>query len=117
MEGTRPVSASVTTRRWQDHVLAGAFVVLWCSGYPAGKIAIQHGGPFTLLVWRFALAAAIFGLLALVGRAARPTRACVMHSIVTGVLSLAISFGGVYTGLRLGVSSGISARMIGAMAG
>jgi drug/metabolite transporter (DMT)-like permease len=115
MEGTQPVSASVTTRRWQDHALAGAFVVLWCSGYPAGKIAIQHGGPFTLLLWRFAAAAAIFGLLALVGRAARPTRACVLHSIVVGVLSLAISFGGVYTGLKLGVSSGISALIVGAM--
>ena len=43
MEGTQPVSASLATRRWQDHVLAGAFVVLWCSGYPAAKIAVQHG--------------------------------------------------------------------------
>jgi len=115
MEGAQPVSETVAARRWQDHLLAGAFVVLWCSGYPAGKIAIQHGGPFTLLAWRFALAAAIFGLLALAGRAERPSRACVMHSIVVGVLSLAISFGGVYTGLRLGVSSGISALIIGAM--
>ncbi len=115
MEGTPPLLASVTTRRWQDHLLAGAFVLLWCSGYPAGKIAIQHGGPFTLLAWRFALAAAIFALLALIGRAARPSRACVVHSIVVGVLSLAISFGGVYTGLKLGVSSGVSALIIGAM--
>ena len=69
MEGTQPVSASLATRRWQDHVLAGAFVVLWCSGYPAAKIAVQHGGAFTLLAWRFALAAAVFALLAIVGRA------------------------------------------------
>ena len=116
MESTRSASEpGVATRRWQDHLLAGAFVVLWCSGYPAAKIAIHHGGAFTLLAWRFALAAAIFGLLALMGRAERPTRACVMHSIVVGVLSLAISFGGVYTGLKLGVSSGISALIIGAM--
>lgn len=115
MEDTPPVSESVIAKRWHDHVLAGAFVVLWCSGYPAAKIAIQHGGAFTLLAWRFALATAIFGLLAFAGRAERPTRACVMHSIVVGVLSLAISFGGVYSGLKLGVSSGISALIIGAM--
>jgi drug/metabolite transporter (DMT)-like permease len=115
MESTPPVSESVGTPRWQDHLLAGAFVVLWCSGYPAAKIAIHHGGAFTLLAWRFALAAAIFGVLAIAGRAERPSRACVMHSIVVGVLSLAISFGGVYTGLKLGVSSGISALIIGAM--
>jgi drug/metabolite transporter (DMT)-like permease len=119
MEGTQPTPASAVTEiaahRWHDRLIAGAFVVLWCSGYPAGKIAIQHGGPFTLLVWRFGLAAAIFGLLAIAGRAERPARACVMHSIVVGVLSLAISFGGVYTGLKLGVSSGVSALIIGAM--
>jgi drug/metabolite transporter (DMT)-like permease len=119
MAATQPSSDSTNietpARRWQDHLLAGAFVVLWCSGYPAGKIAIQHGGPFTLLLWRFALAAAIFGLLALLGRAARPARACVMHSVIVGVLSLAISFGGVYSALKLGVSSGIAALIIGAM--
>jgi drug/metabolite transporter (DMT)-like permease len=119
MEGTQATSAPAATgtasHRWEDRLIAGAFILLWCSGYPAGKIAVQHGGPFTLLAWRFALAAAIFGLLALAGRAARPARACVVHSVVVGVLSLAISFGGVYTGLKLGVSSGIAALIVGAM--
>jgi len=37
------------------------------------------------------------------------------HSAVVGLLSLALSFGGIYEGLRLGVSTGVSALFIGAM--
>ena len=38
-------------------VLGTAFVVLWCTGYPAAKIALAHGAPFTLLTLRFGGAA------------------------------------------------------------
>ncbi|MEO7432772.1 MAG: hypothetical protein ABIR62_12285, partial [Dokdonella sp.] len=53
----------------RGRLAAAAFVVMWCTGYPAGKIAIQHGGPFTILLLRFTLAAAIFLGLALLARA------------------------------------------------
>jgi drug/metabolite transporter (DMT)-like permease len=107
--------AIAPTRTWSDRLLAPAFVLLWCTGYPAGKIAVLHGGPFTVLLFRFALAAAIFGVLAMFARAERPSRSALLHSAVIGFLSLACSFGGVYTGLALGVSTGISALFIGAM--
>lgn len=108
--GTTERSATLRGR-----ATAVAFVLLWCSGYPAGKLAVQHGGPFTVLLWRFALAAAVFAVLARLSRAEWPGWRALGHSAVVGVLSLAMSFGGVYEGMRLGVSAGISALFIGAM--
>lgn len=95
--------------------MAAAFLLLWCSGYPAGKLAVLHGGPFTILFLRFVGAAAIFAALALFARVAWPDWRALAHSAVVGLLSLALSFGGIYEGLRLGVSTGVSALFIGAV--
>lgn len=114
-----PVAAPAAVAKAQGglhaHAMAAAFLLLWCSGYPAGKLAVLHGGPFTVLFLRFAAAAAIFAALALAARVAWPGRRALAHSAVVGVLSLALSFGGVYEGLRLGVSTGVSALFIGAV--
>jgi drug/metabolite transporter (DMT)-like permease len=96
-------------------VMAGAFVVLWCTGYPAGLIAVQHAAPFTILFLRFGLAAAIFAAMALSVRAPCPTWREVGHNAVVGVLSLAVSFGGIYEALRLGIGTGVAALFIGAL--
>jgi drug/metabolite transporter (DMT)-like permease len=116
-----PVSTPRTDRStvlppWlQGRLMAGAFVLLWCTGYPAGKIAVQPGAPFTVLLLRFVFATAIFGALAVIARVPRPRWRALGHSAVVGLLSLALSFGGVYEGLRLGVSTGVTALFIGAM--
>ncbi len=110
MAGAEERVAAVRTR-----AMAVAFVLLWCSGYPAAKLAVQHGGPFTLLLWRFLLAAIVFAATAAFARAGWPGWRALGHSAVVGLLSLALSFGGVYEGMRLGVSAGISALFIGAM--
>ena len=120
MDGSRTSITIPPTRPglsvvWRDRLAASVFVLLWCSGYPAGKIAVEHGGPFTVLAARFGVAALIFAALALIGRAQKPSRDALLHSSVIGFLSLAVSFGGIYTGLKLGVSTGIAALFIGAM--
>jgi drug/metabolite transporter (DMT)-like permease len=107
--------SNVLSSQLQGRLMAGAFVLLWCTGYSAGKIAVQHGAPFTLMLWRFVFAAAIFGALALVARAKPPHWRALGHSAVVGLLSLALSFAGIYEGLRLGVSTGVTALFIGAM--
>ncbi len=94
---------------------AMAFVVLWSSGYPAGKIGVQYAGPFTLLVLRFAGAAVIFALLAAAARAPLPSARAAWHSAVVGLLSLALQFAGIYGGLRLGASAGVAGLFIGIM--
>ncbi|MDR2012889.1 MAG: DMT family transporter [Rhodanobacter sp.] len=107
--------SNVLSSRLQGRLMAGVFVVVWCTGYPAGKIALQHGAPLTVLLLRFSFAAVIYAALALIVRAARPHGRALGHSAVVGLLSLALSFAGVYEGLRLGVSTGVSALFIGAM--
>lgn len=96
--------------------LAGAaFVVLWSTGYIAGKVALAHAAAFNLLAARFAGATLTFALLAISARAAWPGRHAMAHSAVVGVLSLALSFGGVYLGVQWGAEIGVAALVIGAM--
>jgi drug/metabolite transporter (DMT)-like permease len=96
--------------------LGTSFVLLWCTGYPAGKIALDHAPPFTLLTLRFGAAALIYILLFfLFAKQAWPSWRESRHSIVTGFLSLAMQFGGVYLGIALGASAGFAALVIGTM--
>jgi drug/metabolite transporter (DMT)-like permease len=97
-------------------VLPMLFILMWSSGYVVGKLALPFAGPFTLLVLRFGLAALVLLLVALVTRAPWPRqRAHYAHLVVVGLLVQALQFGGLYTGLKLGVSAGVSALIIGAM--
>ncbi|MGN6521524.1 MAG: DMT family transporter [Dokdonella sp.] len=101
--------------RVRRRAMAVAFVVLWCTGYPAGLIAVQHAAPFTILFLRFASAGAIFAAMAFSARARRPAWREVAHHAVVGVLSLAIAFGGIYEALRLGIGTGLAALFVGAL--
>lgn len=94
-------------------LLGGAFVLLWCTGYPAAKLALAHAAPLTLLVLRFGSAAVLLAALALFARAPWPRGRAVLHSAVTGALSLALSFGALYVAVALGVNVGIAALVIG----
>lgn len=100
---------------WLAAVAGLSFVMIWCTGYPAAKIIVQHSGPFVALVLRFGVAGLIFGLLALLARVRWPGWREARHSLVVGVLQLALQFGGVYGAMRLGASAGIAALVIGAM--
>ena len=101
--------------RWLAPLAGLSFVVIWCTGYTAGKIAVTHSGAFTALSLRFGAAALVFGLLAALGNAVWPRRREALHSVVVGLLQLALQFGGVYGGLKLGASAGVAALVIGAM--
>ena len=94
--------------------LGMVFVLLWCTGYPAAKVALSHGAPFTILTLRFASAALVWTLLALLARAWPRGRAA-WHSAVVGALSLALQFSGIYLSLTLGVNIGIAALVLGTM--
>lgn len=92
-----------------------AFVLVWCTGYLAGKMAVAHGAALTTLVWRFGLAALVFLGLAACARVPWGPRQAIGHSAVVGILSLALQFAGVYLGLRWGASAGMAALVIGTM--
>lgn len=108
-------AAEPARARWLGAVAGFGFVVIWCTGYIAGKIAVGHSGPFTALCLRFAAAALVFAALALAARLPWPSWRDAGHSAVVGALQLALQFGGVYGALKLGASAGVAALVIGAM--
>jgi drug/metabolite transporter (DMT)-like permease len=96
-------------------VLGMAFVLLWSSGYPAARLALDHSAPFTLLVLRFGGAGLIFSALARLGGAAWPRGREALHSAAVGALQLALQFGALYFAAARGVNVGLIALVIGAM--
>jgi len=92
-----------------------AFVLLWCTGYPAARIALDHFAPFTLLTARFGGAGLVYATCALLGRAAWPSGRAALHSAVVGSLTLALQFGALYLAVGLGVNVGMIALVIGTM--
>ncbi len=96
-------------------ILSAAFVLLWSTGYPAARIALDHAAPFTLLVMRFGGAGLIFALLARLGDVAWPRGRAALHSAGIGVLSLALQFGALYWAAAQGVNVGLIALVIGTM--
>jgi len=94
---------------------SAAFVVVWSTGYIAGKFALAHAAAFNLLTVRFVGATLAFALLAILARASWPGWRAAAHSAVVGVLSLALSFGGVYLGVAWGAEIGVAALVVGAM--
>ncbi|MFG6447692.1 DMT family transporter [Roseateles sp. BYS180W] len=92
------------------------FILLWSSGYVAGKIALPYAGPLTLIFLRFGVAALVLLLMAVLTRAPWPKDwASVRHLAVVGLLIQALQFSGLYLGLSWGVSAGIAALIVGLM--
>ncbi|MBZ8141602.1 EamA family transporter, partial [Rubrivivax gelatinosus] len=92
------------------------FILMWSTGYVAGKLGLPYAGPFTLLFLRFGVAAAVLLAVALATRAPWPRTARQwQHVVVVGLLIQALQFSGLYAGLSLGVSAGVSAVIVGLM--
>lgn len=92
------------------------FILLWSSGYVAGKLALAHTGPLTLLTLRFGLAALVLISLALATGAPWPHRARAWgHLAVVGLLMQVLHFSCIYFALQWGLSAGVAGLMIGLM--
>ncbi len=109
---SRGATASAASR--QLVTLQALFVVVWGSAWIAGKYGLASTGPFTLLAMRMATASVVFLLITLIARAPWPSdRRQYLHLAVAGVLIQAATLGGVYGGMSLGVSPGISVLFTG----
>ncbi|MCW5219757.1 DMT family transporter [Verminephrobacter aporrectodeae subsp. tuberculatae] len=92
------------------------FILMWSSGYVAGKVGLPYAGPFTLISMRFASAALILLLVSIITGASWPSRPKdYLHLAAVGLLVQALQFSGLYLGLSLGVAAGTSAVMVGMM--
>ena len=98
----------------QSGLLPAIFILLWSSGYIGGAVGLHYAEPFTMTFLRFATAAAVLLVIAIAMRAPWPdSPARVGHVIVVGFLMQAVQFGGVYSGMNMGVSAGVSALIVG----
>lgn len=85
---------------------AAAFVLVWSSGYISGPAAVHAAAPFSVLGWRFALAAVLAAGLALALR--RPTRmdrATLGRVAGVGFVMNAVQFGLMYVAFDLGLGA------------
>lgn len=113
---TAPLAARTGLSAWVGLSLPLLFILLWSSGYVAGRLALPHTGPLTLLTLRFGLAALVLLLLAGLSRAPWPRGAMAWgHLAVAGLLLQVLHFAGIYYGLRLGLSAGVAGLLIGLM--
>jgi drug/metabolite transporter (DMT)-like permease len=113
---TLPAAAAINASRAASLALPLLFIAMWSSGYVVGKLAVPYAAPFTLLTLRFGLGALLLLLVSLAWRAPWPrTWKALGHLVVVGLLIQALQFSGLYTALKLGVSAGESALIVGTM--
>lgn len=91
-----------------------AFVVLWSTGFIGAKLGLPFAEPLTFLAWRMAIVFALLVVVAAATRAPWPRRAStVSHMVVAGVLVHAVTLGGVFSAISGGLSSGVTALIVG----
>src|SRR5207302_9137059 len=82
-----PAAATLAGARVPAGLLGVAFVILWSTGFPAARIALDQGAPFTLLVLRFGGAGLVFALLTQLSAAAGARPRAALHSARVGAPS------------------------------
>lgn len=90
------------------------FVFLWATGFIGGKFGLPYAEPFTFLGFRFSIVLALLVGISLVTRAPWPSDPRLFaHIAFSGVLVHAVYVGGVFSSLKLGLSTGVSALIVG----
>lgn len=90
------------------------FVVIWSTGFIVARYGMPHAPPFKFLLWRYVLSIACFLPWILLARVKWPGgRAQWLHLCVTGMLMHAGYLGGVWSAVKAGMGSGLSALIVG----
>ena len=96
-----------------DNVIAPIFVLIWSTGFVIARLAMPYVEPATFLFWRFAGVIAAMVALSLVWRISWPSWSQIKHIAVAGML---LQFGyllGVWFAVRLGMTAGLVAIIVG----
>ncbi|HSE76930.1 MAG TPA: DMT family transporter [Alphaproteobacteria bacterium] len=90
------------------------FVVLWATGFIAGKAGLPFAPPLTFLALRFGVVTLLMLAVVALVRAPWPRSwAAVGHIAVVGLLMHGAYLGGVFTSLDRGLPAGLSALIVG----
>ena len=91
------------------------FVLLWSTGYLGAKYGLPYAEPFTLLFLRFVLALVLLAPLVMWLRPAMAMSGRERgHLMVSGLLLHGVYLGGVFAAIKLGLSAGLTALIVGA---
>jgi len=86
--------------------LGTAFILVWSSGYLVGSIATRSMDPLAVTMWRFAVAAGLLGVVAVVRRERWPHGRQALAFVGIGVPMFALQFGALYTAMSDGLTAG-----------
>jgi len=90
------------------------FVLIWSTGFIVAKYGLPYAPPLTFLAIRYFLSIVCFLVWIVLSRAAWPrTRAQWGHLAVTGLLMHAGYLGGIWTAMKVGMGSGLTALIVG----
>ncbi|MEY4267588.1 MAG: hypothetical protein RIS90_2123 [Pseudomonadota bacterium] len=94
--------------------MPAVFVLIWSTGFIVARYGMPHAPPMKFLAVRFALSILCFLPWILLAGVAWPgKRAQWGHLAVAGVLMHACYLGGVWSAIRAGMGSGLSALIVG----
>lgn len=88
------------------------FVLLWATGFIGAKFGLPYAPPLKFLSLRFVIVIALMSLIALTMRAPWPRGVQIVHVAVAGILLQAGYLGGVFVGIDMGMSAGLSSLIV-----
>ncbi|MGE0211033.1 MAG: DMT family transporter [Parvibaculaceae bacterium] len=91
----------------------GLFVFLWSTGFIGARMSAPDAEPLTFLAVRFALAASILAVAALVLGAPWPRGKAAAHALVAGSLLHGAYLGAVFWAISHGLPAGVAALIAG----
>ena len=95
-------------------LIAALFIFFWASGFVAAKYGLPYAGPFTLMACRFVLASVIMIGACFALKAAWPKSPVqAAHILIAGFGVQTLYLFGVYCAISFGVSTGITALVVG----
>jgi drug/metabolite transporter (DMT)-like permease len=90
------------------------FVLIWSTGFIVARYGMPYAPPLKFLATRYALSLLCFAAWVVLARVKAPSsRAQWLHLAVVGVLVHAGYLGGVWSAVKLGMGSGLSALIVG----
>ena len=101
------------TPRFLDSAIAPFFVLIWSTGFVIARLAMPYVEPATFLFWRFAGVLMAMAVLNLIWRISWPSWHQIKHIAIAGLL---LQFGylmGVWFAVRLGMTAGLVAIIVG----
>ena len=95
-------------------VFAATFIFLWASGFIAAKYGLPYAEPFTLMTCRFVVGAVLLVPACFLLKASWPaTRGQALHILLAGFGVQTLYLIGVYYSIWFGLSTGMTALIVG----